>query len=674
MNSRLSFILFLSFLTRIALFPQCDNKYTVEADKAYKGGFYFQALQLYDKAKDKAKKDKPSSACISFMMAQCNRKLGDFKKAFSLYQKASKQGLEDPRSSWFMAIMFKNQGLYDEALAEFQNYKKLNPKDPKADLAIESCKNAASWKKKPTCYNVENVKPLNSRDNDFSPLYASKKSDMIIFSSSREGAKGKEDGVMGLIPEDLFEAKISKKGTWGDIQPLGDEINTKSSEGAAAMNKRFNVMYFTRCSQDKKSKVGCQVYEVKKQGQKWAEPVKIALAPDSCVVGHPTVSSDGNYMIFSSNMPGGKGGMDLWIAKYDKKKKTFADPVNLKDLNTEFNEMYPYLRADDKLYYSSDRVEGMGGLDIYRADFISEGKWEKPVNMRYPINSEGDDFAIVFDGADEKGMLTSNRKGGRGKDDIYSFNITKASVNIIATVKDIDTKQPISGVKVSFVNSASESKDIITDASGKVNLNPAQYGEEYELRASKENYFNAQGSAKTKGIDPLVTCKDTTIYAEILMKTSDVPLNFEVLFYYDQAEFYPEFKDTLDKIVKILRENPTMRVELGAHTDSRGRDEYNKDLSERRSKRVVEYIVSQGIEAERLKAQGYGESQPRVMEFDMGILKKGQKLDEAFINSLPTEADREMAHKLNRRVTLKKIDNKYIPKNPPPQKKKEDND
>lgn len=668
-----TYIFIFGFLaSNTGLRAQCDSKYTTDADKAYRGGFYFQALQLYEKAKDKAKKDKAAAACVNFMMAQCNRKLGDYKKAFSLYQKAQKMGFEDPKAIWYMAIMYKNQGMYDEAMAEFQNYKKLVPNDARADKAIESCKNAANWRKNPTCYNVENIKALNSRDNDYSPVYASRKSDVLIFSSSREGAKGKEDGVMGLIPEDLFEAKISKKGTWGAPTPLGDEVNTKESEGAAAMNKRFNIMYFTRCSQDKKSKVGCQIYEVKKQGQKWAEPVKIALAPDSCVVGHPTISNDGNYMIFSSNMPGGKGGMDLWMAKYDKKKKTFADPVNLKDLNTEFNETYPYLRADDKLYFSSDRIEGMGGLDIYRAAFISEGKWDKPVNMRYPINSEGDDFAIVFEGNDEKGLFTSNRKGGRGKDDIYSFNITKASVNVVVTVKDVDTKKPIQGVKVSFVAASGETKDITTDASGKANLNPANYGEDYELKASKDNYFNANGAASTRGIDPLVTCKDTTIYAEILMKTSDVPLNFEVLFYYDQAEFYPEFKDTLDKIVRILKENPTMRVELGAHTDSRGRDEYNKDLSERRAKRVVEYIVSQGIEAERLKAQGYGESQPRVMEMDLGILKKGQKLDEAFINSLPTEADRETAHKLNRRVTLKKIDNNYKPKTPPPPKKEEE--
>lgn len=670
----LSLTLTCLLIARLAsVMAQCDSKYTADADKAYRGGFYFQALQLYDKAKDKAKKDKAAAACVAFMMAQCNRKIGDYKKAFSLYQKALKMGFEDPRAAWFMGIMYKNQGMYDEALAEFQNYKKLSPKDPKADQAIESCKNAANWKKNPTCYNVENIKPLNSRDNDFSPVYASRKSDVLIFSSSREGAKGKPDGVMGMIPEDLFEAKISKKGAWGSPTPLPDDaVNTKESEGAATMNKRFNVMYFTRCSQDKKSKVGCQIYEVKKQGQKWAEPVKIALAPDSCVAGHPTVSADGNYMIFASNMPGGKGGMDLWIAKYDKKKKTFADPVNMKDLNTDANEMYPYLRADDKLYFSSDRIDGMGGLDIYRADFVSEGKWDKPVNMRSPINSEGDDFAIVFEGTDEKGMFTSNRKGGRGKDDIYSFNITKASVNVVVTVKDVDSKKPIQGVKVSFVSGSGEAKDITTDASGKVNLNPANYGEDYELRASKDNYFNAKGAASTKGIDPLVTCKDTTIYAEILMKTSDVPLNFEVLFYYDQAEFYPEFKDTLDKIVRILKENPTMRVELGAHTDARGRDEYNKDLSERRAKRVVEYIVSQGIEAERLRANGYGESQPRVMEMDLGILKKGQRLDEAFINSLPTEADRETAHKLNRRVTLKKIDNNYKPKTPPPPKKEEE--
>lgn len=667
----ISFVLF-ALVGTLKTNAQCNNKYSADADKAYKAGFYFQAMELYDKALSKVKKDKDAKACMIFQSAQCFRKMKDYKKAVGKYQQAIKAGYDDPKVYWYLAMILKEQGSYEEAKIQFDEYAKKNPSDPLGKIASESCVNAVKWRNNPTCYGVENLKALNTRNNDFSPIYSSKKSDELIFTSSREGAAGKPDAIVGEIPEDLFEAKVDKKGKWSAPKPIEGSINTKSSEGASTINKKFNTLYFTRCGLDKKSKVGCQIYEVKKQGQKWAEPVKLTLAADSFVTGHPTISADGNYMIFSSNMSGGKGGMDLWIAKFDKKQKTFANPKNLENINTASNEMYPYLRTDNKLYFSSDRVEGMGGLDIYKADEESEGVFKNVVNMRYPMNSPGDDFGIVFEGATEKGMLTSNRAGGRGKDDIYTFAITKSSVNLIVTVKDVDTKQPIAGAKVEITNSSGEKKEFTTDAAGKINLNPAQYNEDYELYATQAKYYSGKGAANTKGIDPLTTCKDTTVTAEILIKSAVVPLAYDVLFEFDRHDYYPEFVDTLNKIVKILKDNPTMTVNIGAHTDSRGKDDYNQRLSEGRAKKVVAYVVSQGVDQARIKTTGYGETEPRVLEYDIDGFKKGTKLDDAFINSLKTEDERERAHKLNRRVSLRKIDDSYKPKDVPKKEEKEE--
>jgi peptidoglycan-associated lipoprotein len=646
---------------------KCGNKYSEEGDKAFESGFYYQAYLGYEKALKKASKDKEAKACITYQIARSFHKIGDLKKAVQWYTKAEKAGYsDDPYLSMTIALAYKKQGEYELAKAAFESYVKKNPEDPKGDLGAKSCANAAKWRDNPTCYQVNNLKALNSKDDDYAPIYASKKSDLIIFTSSREGARGKADGIVGELPEDLFQAKIDKKGKWSAAAPLSEKVNSKSSEGASAINKKFNTLYFTRCALDKRKKLGCQIFEAKKQGQDWADAVLIELTADSLVSGHPAISADGNTMVFASNMPGGQGGMDLWMATFDRRKKTFANPVNLgPEINSPSNEMYPYLRADDKLYFSSDRIEGMGGMDIYKSDLLEPNKWGKTDNMRAPINSEGDDFAIVFDGVNEKGLFTSNRKGGRGGDDIYTFDVTKSSLNIVVSVFDIDTKLPVSGAKVTFTPTNSEPKDLTTDATGKVNLQQAGFNELYQLVASKDKYFNGQGKASTQGIDPMYNCKDSTITAEIFIKTSDVPLAYEVLFEFNKCFYYPEFTDTLDKIVKILTENPKMRVELGAHTDARGSNQSNQKLSECRAEEVVNYVVSKGIDKERLTAKGYGEEQPRTLEKEMDGFAKGTLLTEEYINKLETEELRERAHKLNRRVTLRKIDDNFVPKEAP---------
>jgi peptidoglycan-associated lipoprotein len=651
----------------------CGNKYSEEGDKLYAAGMYYQAYLAYEKNLKKASKDKDAKACITYQIARSFHKINDLKKAVQCYQKADKANYKnDETLNLTIGLALKSQGEYEAAKAEFTQHAKINPEDPRGDLGAKSCDNAVKWRDNPTCYTVTNLKALNNKADDYSPVFASKKSDVMIFTSSREGSTGKPDGIVGQLPEDLFTAKLDKKGTWSKATPLSSNINSKGSEGAAAINKKFNTLYFTRCALEKRKTMGCQIFQSKKQGNDWAAGEKIEISDDSLVTGHPAISADGNTMVFASNMPGGQGGMDLWLATFDRRKKTFANPVNLgPEINSPGNEMYPYLRADDKLYYSSDRIEGMGGLDIYKAELLQPNKWGKPENMRSPINSEGDDFAIVFDGINEKGMLTSSRKGGRGGDDIYQFEVSKSSINIVATVYDVDTKLPVSGAKVNFKPTNSDAKELVTDATGKANLTQANYNEMYNLVASKEKYFNGQGKASTQGIDPLYNCKDSTINVELFIKTSDVPLLYDVLFEYTKCNYYPEFTDTLDKIVKILKENPRMRVELSAHTDARGSNASNQKLSECRALEVLKYVESKGIEKERLTSKGEGEEKPRTLDKNIEGFTKGTVLTEDFINKLATEAEREKAHKLNRRVEMKKIDDGYIPKEAPPVKEEE---
>lgn len=663
-NKALTLVVFAG--TSFVTYSQCDSKITAEADKQFKQGFYFRAIENYDKAlsKTKAKEEK---ACMNFMIGKCYTYMEDHKKAISYFDKAEKGGYTAADLHMYRALSKKEQGAYEEAKTGFQEFLKSNPENAEAKAGLASIETALNYKNNPTCYTVENLKALNTKENDFSPVYASKKGDQVIFTSKREESLGREDIITGQFPEDLYTVNYDvKKKKWGKPTPIGDPINTKSSEGASAINKRFNTIYFTRCGAEKKAKVGCQIFEAKKQGKNWAEPTLIPLAHDSFATCHPAISADGNFLVFASNMPGGQGAMDLWVAKYDRRARTFANPVNLgPEINTPDNEMYPYLRSDDRLYFSSDRLDGMGGLDIYKASLVEPGVWNSSENMRFPINSEGDDFAIVFDGVNEKGLLTSNRTGGRGKDDIYTFEISKSNIALITTVIDVDTKSPIAGAVITYKNSAGEVKEFTTDASGKATLPQGAFNENYDVVARKDKYFGSNGTISTKEIDPLTTCKDTTLYLELAIKNADVPLSFDILFIYTKAEYYPEYQDTVDKIFKILHDNPTMTAELIAHTDNRGSDAANQTLSENRATYVFKNLISKGIDPKRLKALGKGESVPRTLSEDVGPFKKGAVLSVEFIDALTNKDDIELAHKLNRRVELRKVDDSFVPPAPP---------
>jgi len=670
-NNALALVVFAG--TAFGASAQCDSKLTAEADKQFKQGFYYRAIEFYDKALGKAK-DKSEKACMNFMIGKCYSFMEDHKKAISYYDKADKGGYSGAELHMYRALSKKEQGNYEDAKLDFEEFLKENPENAEAKAGLESIELAIKWKNNPTCYTVENLKALNTKENDFAPIYASKKGDQVIFTSKREESLGREDLITGQVPEDLYTINYDlKKKKWGKPTPLGDPINTKSSEGASAINKRFNTIYFTRCGAEKKAKVGCQIFEAKKQGKGWAEPTLIPLADDSFATCHPAISADGNYLVFSSNMPGGQGAMDLWVAKYDRRARTFTNPVNLgPEINTPDNEMYPYLRSDDRLYFSSDRLSGMGGLDIYKANLVEPGKWNNVENMRYPINSEGDDFGIVFDGVNEKGLLTSSRAGGRGKDDIYTFEIAKSNISLVTTVIDVDTKQPVAGAVITYKNSAGETKEFTTDASGKATLAQGNFNESYDIVARKDKYFGNNGNISTKEIDPLTTCKDTVLYLELAIKNADVPLSFDILFVFARAEYYEEYQDTVDKIFKILHDNPTMTAELIAHTDNRGSEAANQKLSEDRANYVFKNLISKGIDPKRLKALGKGESVPRTLMEDIGNFKKGTVLTEEFINGLTDKDDIELAHKLNRRVELRKVDDSFVP--PAPPKPAEDKD
>ncbi|HVA98762.1 MAG TPA: hypothetical protein VNG53_07705, partial [Bacteroidia bacterium] len=387
-----------------AVTVKAQKNFAKDADMAFKGQQYFNAIELYKKAYAKTKK-KDEKARIIFQTAECYRNINDTKQAESWYQKAIKAKYPNPIATLYLADMKKINGKYDEALTEYKNYKALVPSDPRGEDGAKSCELAQKWKDNPTRYDVEDMTQINTRDDDFAATYGDRKHRSLIFTSSRPGAMGdKTDLNTGQTYTDLYETTVDKNGKWSTPVSLAAPVNSEFNEGAAEMDSRDRVIYFTRCGVVKNSQSKCQIYMADKKGSGWGDPQLLPFNVDSFTYGHPSISQDGMTLFFASDMPGGQGGKDIWFSKYDKKTKKWGAPINAgPEINTPGDEMYPYIREDGTLYFSSNGHLGMGGLDIYSAQKIGDDKWGKVANMLYPINSSGDDFAIIFDGNNERG-------------------------------------------------------------------------------------------------------------------------------------------------------------------------------------------------------------------------------------------------------------------------------
>jgi peptidoglycan-associated lipoprotein len=652
-------VLFIFVLNTLSIYAQKD--YSKDADRAFASEEYYTAIDLYKKAYSKEKvKDKKAE--IVFRIAECYRKINNTKQAETWYKKADKINYPDPTVIFYLAETKKMQGKYEEALIEYNRYLEKKPGDKKAVNGAKSCEESKKWIDKPTRYKVDNVALLNTKQDDFCPTYAKKDYKELIFTSSREGTTGSAvDGRTGENFRDLFITQLDKKGKWSTPVPLGETINSKDSEGAACLNRKYNTIYFTRCLNENKKVTGCQIYTAKSKGQDWAESAIFPVVPDTITVGHPSMSDDENDFYFTSDMPGGYGGKDIWVVHYDKKAKTWSAPENLGSvINTEADEMFPYIHSDGSFYFSSNGHVGMGGMDVFKAEKTGD-KWDKITNMRYPINSSSDDFGITFEDKAEKGYLTSNRDGGKGGDDIYSFVLPPIVFTVQGVVTDKKTLKAITSATVSLVGTDGSSLSVTTDKTGsyKFDLKP---NTSYVITASSEKYLKNQAKETTVGIE-----EDRNFVHDLALDPIDIPIELPNIFY-DLAKWTlrPESEEALNKLIETLNLNPTIVIELSSNTDYRGSDKYNEDLSQKRAQSVVDYLIAHEIDPERLVAKGYGEGNPKVIDSkkdeDVFGFKVGVKLDPKFIDALPTDEEKEKAHQMNRRTEMKVLRKDFVPK------------
>jgi len=637
-----------------------QNRKVEKADEAFEAGEFYDAIDLYKDAYSMVK-NKELKTEIVFKIAECYRLTNEPVKAELWYKKAIDRGYMDPTAILYYAQTKQKNGKYAEAIEEFKKYGQLVPSDRRSNEGIRACDLALKWLDNPVGYKITEMRFFNSRGNDFSPAYARDDYQVVYFTSSREEATGnKTHGATGQNFTDIFFSTRDRKGKWSTPEPLAEPINTEFEEGTPSFTGDFNTMFFTRCEVNKRKRLGCRIMvsqAVPNAANEWSKPKPLNLLPDSLVEAHPSVTEDGLTLYFVSNMDGGFGGKDIWKVSRAGVSDSWGEPENLgPDINTKGDEMFPFIHPDGTLYFASDGHPGMGGLDIFRAEEQEGGRWSVE-NMKSPINSSSDDFGITFQKEKEEGFFSSTRKG-RGNDDIYAFVLPPLKFSVDGIVRDAQTDQPIPGASVRLIGSDGLTLRDSASEQGtfRFMLKP---NVDYIFIASSEGYLNGKIRETTKGLS-----ESKDLKATILLSSIEKPIEIPNIYYdFGKWDLRPESIVALDNLVEILNDNPNIVIELRSHTDSRDTEEYNLNLSQKRAQSVVDYLITKGIQADRLVAKGYGESMPKVVNKKLAeqyeFLSEGTVLNDDFIKSLPDIQQQEICHQINRRTEFQVLRTDY---------------
>ncbi|HUX97284.1 MAG TPA: OmpA family protein [Bacteroidales bacterium] len=651
-------IFIIILITAISADVSAQKRKTDRAYETYYAGEYHEAIDQFKAAYSKtSKSDKNARTELVFMIAECYRLTNDPRNAETWYKLAVKSSTSKPDAQFWLAESMKKNGKHQAAIDEFRKYKQIAPSDARADQEIRACELALEWLRNPEAYKVEDIRDINSRESDFSPAYGRDDFSLIYFTSSRDDAVGsKTHGATGQSYTDIFESRIDKKSKWSTPVPV-DGVNSEFEDGTPTFSSDFREMYFTRCEAGKREKKGCQIMHSTRSGDSWSEPENSKILPDSVVAAHPALSPDGTTLYFVSDIPGGSGRKDIWMTTRSAGGDAWTKPVNLgPDINTPGDELFPYVRNNGTLYFSSDGHIGMGGLDIFKAVPQPDGSWIV-TNMKPPINSYSDDFGIAFENENEKGIFSSTRKG-RGNDDLYQFELPPLKFNVTGLVKDEKTGTAITGSLVQLIASDGSNLQTETGNSGDFRFQLKE-DVDYIFLASKQGYLNGKEKETTKGQE-----KSREFMVTILLTAIDKPIELpNILYDFGKWDLRPESMVSLDKLVETLFDNPNVTIELMSHTDSRDTEEYNQDLSQKRAQVVVQYLIGKGIEPERLSAKGYGESTPKTVDASIiaqnPFLIIGSMLTEQYINSLSDDEQKEIAHQINRRTEFRVLRTDY---------------
>lgn len=680
--------IFLGLLVLLWL-PSCGIKTKIKrADRKFAIGEYYEAGELYRQIYPRVDKtNKQLKGRIAFNQGECYRILNS-SKAVTAYQHAVSCKYYQQDSTVFLRLgqVLQYQGKYSQADKAYTQYLEAHPNDYVAQAGKYACAQIGAWKKEPSRHQIKAVKEFNAkRTSNFSPAFIGTDAGAVMFTSNRQekssdSKKAKRvSPVTGAMTFNLYTSRRDKNMKWGEISlPEGlygnneanaEQENDSTSQktgsqelGICSFTGDGKTMYFTFSQPINGQDLGTKIFTSTRIGGEWGEPQEIKLFLDSSIsVGHPSINPAGDTLYFATDAPNGFGGKDIWMAELEG--DTWINIQNLgPQINSSGDEMFPCIRYDGQLYFSSNGHPGYGGLDLFKAVPTGEKDtndlrlWDV-YNMATPFNSNGDDFGITFDGETENGLFSSNRGQKKGYDLIYSFVLPELVYLVEGKITDTNGDPIVDGTLRLIGNDGTNQKlQVRKDGTYHLKLNKDV---KYAMLATSRGYLNQKEQLTTEGL------KDSRTYTQnFTLAPLSKPVKMDNVFYeFGKWELTPESEASLNSLVKLLNDNPNITIELSAHTDMVGDSIANKELSEKRAQSCVSYLIRSGIEKERLTPVGYGESKPVVA--DQALHKKypyipiEQVLDEAFINKLESPQQRDVCNQINRRTEFKVLKTTY---------------
>lgn len=642
-----------------ALFS-CSNEsvLTKKAEQAYAIGEYYTASNFYRKAYSKiSPKDKDKRAARAFMMAECYRRIGLTQKAVAAYQNAVRYNYPDSTALLNLARLQLKAGSYKQAKENFEAYLELDPTNVLARNGLKSCTIAPEWKAKPNLYKIKKENVFNSRRSDYCPMLAGDDFSQLVFTTTRNDTEGDDiSGITGGKFADLFQSRKNEEGKWQQPIKIEGEVNTDFDEGASTLSPDGKAMYFTRCTSDPDYPRYAEIWMSQRSDASWSKPTKCEISRDTLSsFAHPTVSPDGQWLYFVSDIPGGEGGLDIWRTRITS--NGFGGMENLgTPINTPGDEMFPTFKPSGELYFSSDGHPGMGGLDIFKAVQDSVTKTWTIENQQFPLNSSADDYGMTFEGVHNRGFYCSSRGDGKGWEHIYSFELPEVLQTVTGWVYEKDGYElPEALVYLVGDDGTNEKLSVKGDGSFTYVLKPEV---KYVLLGTCKGYLNVKQEIS---VEQSEESSDSTL--QFALPPINIPVLIDNIFYeFDKADLTPESTEALEKLVTMMDENPNITIELGAHCDYRGNDQYNQRLAQRRAESVVKYMIGRGVKSDRLTAVGYGESRPKIITKKVAeaykFLQQNDTLTEAFILK-HSKDEQEILNSLNRRTEFRVLRTTY---------------
>ena len=653
-----TYYLLMAFLAVALMLHSCaaDNAMR-KGEKFLAIGEYHDAAEQFKKAYTKTPtKERQLRGQRALKMAHCYRHISSTQKAISAYRNALRYNVATLDDRLDYARLLLKNGEYKRALTEFELLNDSMPNNVLVRNGLLSAKMAPKWKEQGSDYTVKKMTEFNSRRADYCPVLAGDQWDRLYFSSTRNDALGDElSGITGAKPGDIFFSDKDDKGKWSKPQTIESGLNTEYDEGACCLSPDGSTMYLTQCLSDASYPRFAQIVTAQRSDASWGKTTPLLITNDTLSsYAHPAVSPDGEWLYFVSDMPGGKGGLDIW-----RMRLTANGPVGVENLgepiNTPGDEMFPTFRPNGDFYFSSDGHPGFGGLDIFIATVGEDGKYHLS-HPGYPLNSQGDDFGMTFQGQLNQGFFSSNRGDGRGWDHVYSFYNPEIVQTIRGWIYEQDGYELTAGeARIVGTDGTNLRLGVRGDGSFEYVVKP---GVDYIILAMCDGFLNHKEDIHVDSV------KESKVYdLQFPLASISAPVLIDNIFYaFDKATLLPESKNALDSLILMLNENPNITIELSAHTDYRGAEAYNKKLSQKRAESVVNYLINHGIAADRLTAVGYGEEKPKTIRRKVAErypwLKENDVLTEEFILKLKPE-QQETANALNRRTEFKVLRTTY---------------